>query len=681
MLTAKEPAERLLQAKSFYEHTWDQYDRCRWFAEVQTDEEYHHGRQWTDEDLAYLRKQRRPALVFNIIQSKLLHLIGAHEDNLEVPIAAPVGVEDQMLADLLNHIRDRIWAEIDGADVDAEVWESGIICGIGSSAIDAVPDPDDPAMLRVSLYPLSAYEVLWDPASERRDRSDARFVFWHRWLSRTEFKQEYPEHAGRIDEIFHEQFGLSADVAHWLKVNPSPATSGDVRDLRGTLYYDRHRDQVRVIRMEYKASTKRLFAVDPVSSQMREVEPEELRVMRQLAPSIESVSNWTTEYRWLEFVGDAVLFDAPSPLPIDGFSITSSVCHQDHKRMPYGKVRMLRDPQGEVNKRMSQTLHLIVQQTQPGVFAEAGAFVNEAEAEASLKMAGSVTKLAPGALAQGKLKERTVPTLPDAPLQIHQQAIRLIDMISGIWSDQLLEPRGIPEAAATAQLKHRQSLLAMRPVMRGFTSYQRGVFRKLLQIVVRAMPDEQIARLLGNAKRYQVQGHIVMDGQTGKSVSIDSMRDLQYNVEVRPADENSSQRLMELQTLVELHGGGMPVDPNVIIDYLAIPSDRKEQLRSYVKSQAEAAAQNAKQQMAASMAQLKHVASMDVADRRLEAGTLAEKARHNKALELIAQAKLGKDVSALMADYSQEEQRMVLDVVMEMLKNVRPPAGGEGAMA
>lgn len=679
MLTAEDPQDRLLQAKSFYEHTWDQYERCRWFDEVQTDEQFYNGQQWADEDLAYLRRQRRPALVFNIIQSKLLHLIGAHEDNLEVPIAAPVGIEDHMIADVLNHIRDRIWSEIDGSDVDAEVWESGVVCGIGSAAIDAMPDPDDPSQLRICLYPISPYEVMWDPASERRDRSDARFVFWHRWLSRTEFKQEYPEFAGRIDEIFTERFGGGASAAHWLAVSSVPsARVADARDGRGVLYYDRHRDQVRVIRMEYKASTKRTFALSPTSGAMREVSPGELRIMRELAPEIESTTNWSTEYRWLEFVGDQILFDEASPLPIDGFSITSNVCHLDHRNMPYGKVRQLRDPQSEVNKRMSQTLHLLVQQTQPGLLAEQDAFVNEADAEQQMKMAGSIVKLKTGALGQGKVKERTVPALPDAPLQIHQQAIRLIDLISGIWSDQLMEPRGVPEAAATAQLKHRQSLLAMRPVMRGFAAYQRGVFRKIVQIVVRAMPDEQISALLGNAERYQVRGHEILDQATGKSAALGSMRDLRYNIELRPAEENSSQRLMELQTLIELHTGGLPVDPNVIIDYLALPSDRKEQMRAYVRAQAEGAARSAEQSLAASLHQLEHEASMDVAERRLEAGQLAEKARHNKALEQIAQAKLGKDMTKFLADHTLEERRMALELVQELLTHVTSPHGGAG---
>lgn len=679
MIDGKTPEDRLKQARQIYEQTWDHYDRLCWFAEVATDEEYFHGSQWSKDDREYLQRQRRPALVFNIIQSKLMHLAGSHEDNLEEPIAAAVGVEDQMLADVLNHIRDRIWDEIEAADIDAEVFEQGIVTGIGSVAIDAMPSPDSPDELEISIFPLSPYEVLWDPASERRSRKDARYVFWHKWISRAEFREEYPEHAARIDEIWADRFGgYGADSSGWIAVSRRPSQDG--RDRRGTLYYDRHRDQVRIIRMEYRKARKIIHAVDPVSGHTREVTSAQLAVMQQLAPELESLSHWIQETRWLEFVGDQVLYDDPTPIPIDGFSIVSNICHLDQNNMPYGKVRMLRDPQSEVNKRLSQTLHLLVQQTQPGVFAEEGAFANQRQAEESLKMAGSVTVVTAGAIAGSKFKERTVPQLPDAPLQIHQQAIRLIDLISGIYTDSLMEPRGVPEAAATAQLKHRQSLLSMRPVMRGFNSYQRQLFRKLISLIVRAMTDAQIASLLGNSKRYRIEGHVIVDLETGKQASLESMREVRYKIEVRPADENSSTRILELQTLMGLLSAQMPVDPDVIIDYLSLPSDRKDQLRRYVAQQAKGQAAAAEQQIKTSEAQLAHQAQLDVTDRQLEAAGLAERQRHNMALEEAKQGQLEGNIASLLSDQSAEEQRMVLDLVKTILQHhattSRPPAQG-----
>ena len=111
-----------------------------------------------------------------------------------------------------------------------------------------------------------------------------------------------------------------------------------------------------------------------------------------------------------------------------------------------------------------------------------------------------------------------------------------------------------------------------------------------------------------------------MNLETQQMVELRTMRDVRYRVEVRPAEENSSGRILELQTLMALQQNGVPVDPNVIIDYLSLPTDRKDQLRAFLAQHAKAQAAAAQQQVVASERQLSHQAEMDVADRRLDSG-------------------------------------------------------------
>jgi len=664
VIDADSPEERLRQARSIYERCVDHYERQGWLDEVKRDYEFYHGYgQWSAEDVEYLRRQSRPALTFNLIHSKLMHLIGTHEDNLQEPVAAPVSMDDRMLAEILNHVRDRIWSEISAQDIDAQVHEEGVVVGIANAALDAMPDPDDPSRLRVGLYFAGPFEVLWDPASERRDRRDARFVVWHRWLSRGEFKAEYPEHAARIDEIWAQQGWTGPTARDRTFAEPRPQT--DYQRRRDLLYYDARADMVRVVRIEYRRAQRVTMALDPVSGATREVDAKTLALLKELAPDLESQSIWREAVHWIEFVGHEVIFDAESPLPIDDFSISSFVCHQDDRGLPYGKVRQLRDPQSELNKRYSQMLHLLVQQTQPGIYAEQGAVAEKSAAEKSLKMAGTVTELNPGGLT--KIRERGVPQFPDGAAQLHQQAIRLIDMISGIWSDQLTEPRGVPEAAATAQLKHRQSLLAMRPVIRGFDAYQRQVFGKLIRLIVRAMPDAQIADMLGSGERYRVQGHVVTDAETGQRAEIGDVRALRYRIEVRPADENNSERLLELSTVIQLMQLGHPVDPDVVTDLTSLPADKKQALKRYARQQAEAKAKSAQAQIEAAQAQLASQLRLDQMDREIDAAELAEKNRHNQALEQLRGVQIGKDIGAILQGRTAEEQRLVVDLIKHAL--------------
>ena len=680
MLEGADSAAKLVQARKLYESTLDYYEANRWFDEADADERYRHGHQWSEEDISYLRKQLRPALTFNLIAPKVLHMVGAIEDNMQQPVVTGRGDRGRFLADLLNTLDDRLCEETNADEVDAEVFDRGATTGLGSAAIDAMPHPEDLSRVKVTFDALRPYEVLWDPSAERRDRSDGRFLFWHKWLSRSEFKIEYPEKADRIEQIFRDR-DLTPSPAVWAAPSVSERRPTGYQAKRELLYYNRHKDQVRVIRLEYRRPERARFAFDPATKQSREVTPDVERAMRAVDPSMEFTSVWRESWGWFEFIGDEVLYDDETPLPIDGFSVSSFVCHADHRNLPYGMVRFLRDPQSEVNKRFSQMLHMLVQQGGPGVYAEPKAFVDDRQAERAMKMAGAIVHLQANGLQ--RIKERPAPAFPDAPAQIHQHAIRLIDMISGVWQDELMEPRGIPEAAATAHLKHRQSLLSMRPIMRGFTAYQRQTFGKRLQLIVRVLPDEQISEMLGDSERYAVRGRVVVDLKAQRQAPIEAVRGVRHSIEVKPAEENNVERLLNLNMLMQISTLGMPVDPEVLIEQLPLSTDDRQRLVDYVRSSMMSQAKSAQAQIQSSQRELARQAAMEAADRRLSAAELAEKARHNQALEVIQASKVQKDLTQLLSDRSLEEQTLVLDTVKAILAAGAKRAGtpGEGAPA
>ncbi len=675
MITATEPAQRLVQAKAIYENTYDHYERHGYFREVEEDLRYRHGRQWSAADLKILHEQRRPALVFNLVAARCRHLCGAHEDNLEEPVAVPVGPEDRLQAELLNHLRDRIYGELEATDLEAEAFEQGIEAGIHSISVDALPHPDDPEQIEVVFHPHGPWDVMWDPASERRDRRDARFNFVCRWLSRSEFKAEFPEHAGVVDEVFNSFSGAGPTIPRD-NAPQAPSARGDAyRHRRELLYYDRHRDQVRLIRIEFKYSERVTVAKDPVTGEAIEVEDaEHLRLLRAVAREGELAveSYWRESYRWLQFIGDKILYDDEQPIPLDEWSLASFICHLDEHQLPYGVIRAARDPQDEVNKRYSQTLHLMTQQTQPGSYAEEWAVVDKTQFEKAQKMAGSAAYLRRGGL--GAIRERQVPTFPDGAAQLHQGALRLLDIIMGVTADEIMEPRGIPEAAATAQLKHRQSLLMMRPILRAFGTFQRQLFRKLVKIITLSMPDAQIAALLGNSERFQVQDGMVMDRTTQKVAPLRSIRDVRYQIDVRPAEENSTERMIGLQLALQLLQLQVPFPPDVLVDLLPYPAEMRDRIRAFARQQQEMQARSSQAEMEAAMEQLAKQYGLEKADRAIAASKVDEAKRHNLALEAIQTMKVTGGQTLDLQRLSLDQKQQVLDFALELLGQTNPPA-------
>ena len=61
---------------------------------------------------------------------------------------------------------------------------------------------------------------------------------------------------------------------------------------------------------------------------------------------------------WLQFIGNEILLDTPSPLPYEGYSVVPCFAYADVSKRSsnhFGIVRLMKDAQREVNKRWSQT--------------------------------------------------------------------------------------------------------------------------------------------------------------------------------------------------------------------------------------------------------------------------------------------------------------------------------------
>ena len=409
MIDAKTKKERLGQARKLFESALDQNED--WFRECQEDLDFRHSRQWEPEDEQYLRRQNRPILTFNLIHAKIHHILGTLLDNVKESVIVPVGLEDQLQAEVLEFIRRSIYQESEMEMVDLRVFDDGVTTGIGNVAIDVAPDPKDESRLRFDITPIHPLELIWDPACDQMDKSDAAYLIWTRWLPVAQFKTEYPEFADQTDKLMNQ---ASGDIG--LGYEEQGQSSGlheaprfwDYRPRRELLYYDRRREQIRVIHMEYILAKKETVAISRDGT--RKVIPSSMRSTfeEQFPGEMAFETRWAEKTMWLEFIGNDILFDDESPMPFDGFSVVPFVSHADDQNKPYGKVRLLKDPQREFNKRYSQTLHLINSQVAPGIFAETNAIADEAAAEESMKIPGSVTYLEPGALS-GKASKICLP--------------------------------------------------------------------------------------------------------------------------------------------------------------------------------------------------------------------------------------------------------------------------------
>jgi len=583
----------------------------KWQQEARDDFKFRNGDQWSDEERQILEEELRPVLTFNLTKSSIDLIMGMNEDNRIVHRASPTEPSDAFLCEVLNDLSDFTKETEDFEEEEDGALESAAICGRGWVGIDFQPDPNRFGNIKMTEIDIPVHEVHFDPAARRPNMEDSSYLVWDRWMTREDFKIRFPKVGPKkMDELMEARggWGGTNDPLSEDGIPISDPISADYErpmdmDIN---FYDRHQNMLRIVHMEYWEYYKRYYVFNPETGEFMELP--EVPTDGQKAAFLEEFDEEMTveimydkRVKWLQFIGDQILYDDISPLPFPGFSIMPTFAYRDASKRSnnhFGLVRLMKDPQREVNKRWSQALNMLNQQVQPGVYAETDAFVDERQALQSMKVAGDITWVNAGSLSGGKIKERTVPTFPNAPMQMEQFSQDIMKKITGINPDLLGQDRGRQEPGVVVRLRQQQGMTLLKPLFRNFNFMKKELFKRQLSIIMSYMPDRQIIKILGQNDRYQIDESGVITDMVSeqqdeqgnvfytRQANIRDVRSLEYNVIAEQSPGNISKRMTELQVLLEM-SEKLPVPPEQLISKLEISATEKERWIEYVK-QAEA---------------------------------------------------------------------------------------------
>ena len=672
----------------------------KWQREAREDFAFRDGQQWTQDERRILQEERRPCLTFNLTKSSIDLIMGMNEDNKVIYRCSPVDPTDGFLAEVLNDLTEWVQETHNFQDEEDAALESGAICGRGYVAIDFLPDPKRFGEIIMTEVNVPVHEVHIDPASRRRDISDASYYFWDRWMTSADFQVRYPKVSEkRVQELIDSTKGypdqaqkVFEDTLNY-NADRTDSASDDQSDYSKPMeleYYDRSKNMIRVMHMEYWVPYKRFFGFNPADQSWVEFDG---KALKEIKAEYESKFGQEFTYEtlmdkkvnWLQFTGSDILFDDSSPLPYAGFAMVPLFVFTDASKRTnnhYGIVRLLKDPQKEVNKRWSQTLNMLNQQVQTGIYAETDAFVNTTQAEQSMKEPGGVTWLNSGALNGGKIKERTVPKFPDAPMQLEQYSQDIMKKISGINPDLLGQDRGRQEPGVVIRLRQQQGLVLLKPLFRAVNNMKKELFKRQLGIIMAYMPDAQILRILGNTDRYQIdpqQGIIAdmmtADPETGQPKSVANIRDvrsLEYNIASEEAPGNMSKRMIELSALMEMQGQGFPVPPEQIIEKMSISESEKTRWLSYLDAQSQSQQKQQEEMMQMQMQIQDRVLSIKEQANQINfmlgSGKLKQQAQKDELKTQVATRE--QDISA-MAQARQQEAELIVKQQEAQLDAIR----------
>lgn len=483
-----------------------------WQTEAEEDFSFGAGEQWTKEEKRVLSNEDRPAMVWNYIKSTLDLIMGVIEQNRVRVVPQPVEPSDQVLCDIIEAVSDVIDDQTNAETEQDEAFFDSITCGRGYIALDVSLDPKRPGEPKIDISSVPVHEIRLDPAGIKDDLSDHRYIFREKWYSIEDFQVNYPEHAKDIENLL-----ATGDPLYLDEDGSLPDTVFDTLDEDNdddeydqpldSNYYSRKKNQIRVVHMEYWEGFQRYYAMNPTTGEIEEFQKEELKGLKLQIPNFEYKAIWDKKVRWVHFCKDKILFEEDSPIPYDGFSIVPMFAYKDKSKrivQHYGVVRLLKDPQREVNKRWSQALNLMINQGQ-GLMAETDAFVDVDQAEDSWNDPRRITWMQKGALRDGKIQEKPSIVFPDASVKMEELAQEAMKRISGVNPDLLGMDRGRQEAGVVIRLRQQQGLTLLAKLFRNYKEMQKQLFLLKAAVIMNFMTDTQIQRIIGENDKYLIQ--------------------------------------------------------------------------------------------------------------------------------------------------------------------------------
>ena len=325
------------------------------------DADFYDGLQWSNEDAAALKERGQAPLVYNRIKPAVDWIIGTEKrTRFDYKVQARKDEEceaAEVKTGLLKYLSDvnrneyyRSMAFADACKVGVGWLEEGV----------RNDETDEPIFARYESW----RNMWYDPLAVEPDLSDARFIFRSKFVDLDVAQAMFPSRRNELKgvsitaEMFTNEFE-NDDLYYLRTVSGNPRLTLNRGYIDGSSIYNR-RERVRLIECWYRAPAgKSIIRGERFSGQ--EFDKTNLEHTYAVDQGYSSVYDaLVMEVRCAIFTKDLLLQLEPTPYRHNAFPFTPVWgFRRSRDRAPYGVVRNIRDPQENLNKRMSKALHIL----------------------------------------------------------------------------------------------------------------------------------------------------------------------------------------------------------------------------------------------------------------------------------------------------------------------------------
>lgn len=505
---------------------------ANWTEEAREDFDFYAGDQWSDDDKAALKEQLRPPVVFNRVQKVMDHVSGSEINNRQDVhfYAREVGdaVKSELLSEGARYFRDEANAE----DEESDAYFDAAVCGMGwvENRMDYANNPQGDYICEC----IDPFEMVWDNAAAQSNLIDARRIFRVRDMGLQEARDLFPG---------EEDFDLDAAWARGESEHVSPHNVEGPRydDTNSARSMDATRDRVTIVHAQWREMEDGKYVVKQVFLGGK--------VLSEVMPTL------TDEFHWNCITGK----------------------RDRNKRVWFGMVRGMKDPQRWANKWLSQTMHILNSQAGAGYFAEQGALADVKQAQRTLSKPNAITVVTPGALTNGRIQPKAPQQVPAGTMDLMQFAVSSVPDVAGVN----LEALGQADREQAGVLEWQRRKAAMTALAKLLNSLKR--FRKrqgkfILDLMMRNMADGRLVRVVGD-ERAQYVPLLMQPGVAEFDVVID---------DAPSSPDQKEQTWGIIQELLPIVAPAMGPDLwAMILPYSPLPASLSEKLSAKMQEMAQ----------------------------------------------------------------------------------------------
>jgi len=631
----------------------------KWVTEAKEDIEFCLGEQWEEQDKQDLIRQHRPVMVFNKIKP-LVQLVTGHLIQTKARIQAfPEGGEDETFTSVMDKAIDHIEKVSHLNFKMSYLFSGGEKAGKNWLEFHIDYD-EDPIFGQLKIPNLGPFKIFMDPQGVEYDLSDCGFGFKVQRLTKARLKQLYPDKDKEIDEQVDDSLSViisnvqnvpSGDESDYgndpivprggqLDDGGSEEMQGDQQAVTVIEYWKKtyvdkwfvyfvkdgaieefdseegaQAEISRRQRMEHdkmmKAAAEDVLRIRGIRAVVAKVgqststPPPVDDLQEPVPPTLESVKvQYAIRKRKVVKMQVAVqagalfltdgLQDSPFEPYYSGFPFFRYIAEwapeADKPELRYqGLVRSLKDPQREKNKSRSQFLHILNTSANSGWIGDEDALTPDKWTE--LQNFGAVAGITIQKK-KGSTLERIHPMEPSVANGLREKAANDdFKEVSGINSDLLsMQDSANPSGKAIA-LRIRQAITILQPSFENFRYTKIMIGQFLFSILPILFDSAKLEKVLGqkfikenNLSRARLDAYLTM------------IDDGKYNVQISEAGAPDTIREETFEDLVQLAQSGVPLPPDVFIEFMDLPNKTEimNRIKQYAQAQAAAAAAGVK---------------------------------------------------------------------------------------